>query len=200
MKTNIKKYSLQLILGALLLVTQSAGAADRSALQMLKAGWEQPARTYKPHTRWWWPGNVLTKGDITWQMEQMAAQGMGGVEICSTWKMYEKGNVEYLTPEFLELLKHAVAEGKRLDLDVAITFSPGWTFGGGWVPKADQSKVLCMGGKELAGDSTSAARCPSMSPRAGARKRPAEPWLNQPNSWPWWQGASPAKINSTRTR
>ena len=62
MKTNIKKYSLQLILGALLLVTQSAGAADRSALQMLKAGWEQPARTYKPHTRWWWPGNVLTKG------------------------------------------------------------------------------------------------------------------------------------------
>jgi len=146
---------------------------------MLKAGWEQPARTYKPHTRWWWPGNVLTKGDITWQLEQMAAQGMGGVEICSTWKMYEKGNVEYLTPEFLELLKHAVAEGKRLDLDVAITFSPGWTFGGAWVPKADQSKVLCMGGKALAGGQHFSGALPEYVAQSGvpkkARRASAEP-------------------------
>ena len=129
----------------------ASAVAETNTLQRLKAGWDKPARTYKPHTRWWWPGNALTKADITWQMEQMAAQGMGGVEIMNTWKMYEKGNVEYLTPEFLELVKHAVAEGKRLDLDVAISFCPGWSFGGSWVAKADQSKALCMGSQELAG-------------------------------------------------
>ena len=35
------------------------------------------ARMFKPHTRWWWPGNALTKADITWQLEQMAAAGDG---------------------------------------------------------------------------------------------------------------------------
>jgi len=117
----------------------------------LKSEWDKPSRTYKPHTRWWWPGNALTKADITWQLEQMAGQGMGGVEIMSLWKMYEKGNVEYLTPEFLDLLKHAVAEGKRLDLEVSVTFGPGWGFGGSWVAKEDQSKVLCMASVDLTG-------------------------------------------------
>ena len=122
-------------------------------LSALKSGWEKPSRTYKPHTRWWWPGNALTKADITRQLEQMAGQGMGGVEIMSFWKMYEKGNVEYLTPGFLELLRHAVNEAKRLDIEVAVTFSPGWGFGGSWVTKEDQSKALCMASVDLAGGS-----------------------------------------------
>jgi len=138
-------------LGMFAASTLSLAAADSGTLQTLKAGWDKPARTYRPHTRWWWPGNALTKADITFQLEQMAAQGMGGVEIMNTVKMYEKGNNEYLTPEFFELVKHAIAEGKRLDIEVAITFGPGWSFGGSWVAKEDQSKVLCMGSRELAG-------------------------------------------------
>jgi hypothetical protein len=131
-------------------VAEPARSAD-DALTALKSGWDKPARSCKPHTRWWWPGNALTKADITAQLEGMAGQGIGGVEIMSLWKMYEKGNVEYLTPEFLELVKHAVAEAKRLDMEVAVTFGPGWGFGGSWVPKEDQSKVLCMAGTDLAG-------------------------------------------------
>ena len=126
---------------------------DTSSLERLKALWDNPARTHKPHTRWWWPGNALSPADITRQLEGMAGQGIGGVEIMSLWKMYEKGNAEYLTPEFLALVKHAVAEAKRLDLEVAITFSPGWGFGGAWVPQADQSKVLCLANKDVAGGS-----------------------------------------------
>lgn len=131
-----------------------AGEADThgaSTLVHLTAVWEKPPRTCKPHTRWWWPGNALTQTDITWQLEQMAAQGLGGVEIMNTWKMYEKGNVAYLSQEFLVLVKHAVSEAKRLDLEVAITFSPGWGFGGAWVPKEDQSKALCLGHIDVAG-------------------------------------------------
>ncbi len=128
-----------------------AAARGVTALASLQAAWSKPARTHKPHTRWWWPGNALSKADITRQLEGMAGQGIGGVEIMSLWKMYEKGNVEYLTPEFLGLVKHAVTEAKRLDMEVAITFSPGWGFGGAWVPRQDQSKVLCMASKDVEG-------------------------------------------------
>ena len=132
----------------------TVGAAESSAtLAGLKEVWSKPLRTHKPHTRWWWPGNALSKTDITRQLAEMAGQGMGGVEIMSPWKMYEKGNVEYLTPEFLGLVKHAVAEAKRHDMEVALNFGPGWGFGGDWVAKEDQSKVMCMASQELTGGS-----------------------------------------------
>lgn len=120
-------------------------------IQSLQAGWEHPARTYRPHTRWWWPGNALTKADITFQLEQMAGQGMGGVEIMTAFQMYEKGNAEYLSPAHLELMKFAIAEARRLDMEVAITFGPGWSFGGPWVKPEEQSKALCIGMVDLTG-------------------------------------------------
>jgi len=124
---------------------------SNETLLSLQSGWQKNERTYRPHTRWWWPGNALTKSDITFQLEQMASQGMGGVEIMTAFRMYEKGNAEYLSSEHLELMKFAVAEAKRLDMEVAITFGPGWSFGGPWVKPEDQSKVLCMGSLDMQG-------------------------------------------------
>jgi hypothetical protein len=150
----VRAFAQALIIGAVLALTpgsQAASTSPEATLAKLQADWEKPPRSCRTHTRWWWPGNALTKADITWQLEQMAAQGYGGVEIMNTWKMYERGNIDYLSPEFVALVQHAVAEAKRLDLEVAITFSPGWSFGGPWVPREDQSKVLCVGFKDLAG-------------------------------------------------
>lgn len=162
MRTIIRKHGVTLILGMLLSSPWMALAAD-TTLQSLQAGWQKPGRTYKPHTRWWWPGNALTKADITFQLEEMAAQGMGGVEIMSAYRMYETGNVAFLSPEFLDLVKHAVTEAKRLDLEVAITFGPGWSFGGPWVQPEDQSKSLCLGSVEVSGGSRFSGELPSPS-------------------------------------
>ena len=145
------------------LVWASVAAADET-LQTLRSGWESPARTYRPHTRWWWPGNALTKADITFQLAQMAGQGMGGVEIMSAFTMYEKGNHEFLSPEHLDLMKFAVAEGRRLDMEVAITFGPGWSFGGPWVSPEDQSKVLCMASLDVNGGSRFIGKLPVPQP------------------------------------
>ncbi|MEI6606526.1 MAG: glycosyl hydrolase [Verrucomicrobiota bacterium] len=146
-------------------VKEPARPRNSSTLETLKALWDKPERTHKPHTRWWWPGNALSPADITRQLEGMAGQGIGGVEIMSLWKMYEKGNAEYLTPEFLALVKHAVAEAKRLDIEVAITFSPGWGFGGAWVPQADQSKVLCLASRDLADGTKLSGTLPRADPK-----------------------------------
>ncbi len=142
----------------------------KTTLQSLQAGWEKPGRTFKPHTRWWWPGNALTKADITFQLEGMARQGMGGVEIMSAFTMYEKGNAVFLSPEHLELMKFAVAEAKRLDMEVGITFGPGWSFGGPWVTPEDQSKVLCMGSVDLAGGTHFSGELPTADSKPRGKK------------------------------
>ncbi|MCA9438902.1 MAG: glycosyl hydrolase, partial [Candidatus Omnitrophica bacterium] len=87
-----------------------------------------------PHTRWWWPGSAVTKDEITWELEQMRSKGIGGVEQISMGPVYEKGNIEYLSDEYLEMAKHTVAEAKRLGMEVSFNFGgPGWVIGGDWV-------------------------------------------------------------------
>ena len=117
----------------------------------LHSGWMHPARSYRPHTRWWWPGGAVTKDGITWQLEQMRAQGMGGVEIMQAWRMYAKGNLPYVSPEWLEMARHAVKKARELDMEVAFTFGPGWSFGGYWVPPGQRSKVLAPAWVDVAG-------------------------------------------------
>ena len=48
---------------------RATGAANRSRL---------PIPGDCAFTRWWWMGNALSKEDITFQFEQMRAQGIGG--------------------------------------------------------------------------------------------------------------------------
>lgn len=114
----------------------------RAAVERLEDGWQNPAATYRPHTRWWWPGNAVTREGIAWHLEEMARQGLGGAEIMSCWNMYAKGNIPYLSPEFLDMIRYAVEKAASLGMEVSLTFGPGWTMGGFWVPREERSKVL----------------------------------------------------------
>ncbi len=106
-------------------------------------GFMQPPADCRPHTRWWWMGNAVTKDDIDWQLGQMQEQGMGGVEQVSMPQVYTKGNHEYLSPEYFALLRHAVESAHARGLEVSLNFGgPGWIWGGKWVHKADQSRVM----------------------------------------------------------
>jgi len=130
-----------------------------------------PARTYRPHTRWWWPGGAVTSDGITWELEQMSAQGMGGVEIMIPWVMYAQGNIEFLSEEWLQVVKHAVREAARLDMEVAITFSPGWCFGGCWVPPTERSKVLTRAWVDVSGPGAFNPQLPAYVPPGSAAAR-----------------------------
>lgn len=116
---------------------------DASGNEPVYTGFVQPPSDCKPHTRWWWMGNALRKEDITWQLDQMQAQGIGGVEQISMGAVYTKGNHEYLSPAYFKLLRHAVEEARRRGMSFSLNFGgPGWIWGGDWLPKEDQSKVL----------------------------------------------------------
>ena len=146
-------------------------AGQAPELSELKAAWMRPARTYRPHTRWWWPGGAVTADGITWELEQMSAQGMGGVEIMIPWVMYAQGNIEFLSDEWLQAVKHAIREAARLDMEVAITFSPGWCFGGYWVPPTERSKVLTRAWVDVRGPEPFHQPLPAYLPPGAAAAR-----------------------------
>ena len=135
-------------------IAPESTAAFSSLSSELVAGWLNPAHTYRPHTRWWWPGNAVTRDGLAWELEQMHQQGMGGVEIMSPWRMYAKGNISYLSKEFVEMVKYVIEEAGRRDMEVAITFGSGWKFGGFWVPPTHRSKVLTQASVEVIGPGT----------------------------------------------
>jgi len=129
-----------------------AGApTDAVTLEALRAGWTNPPATYRPHTRWWWPGNAVTKEGIAWQLEQMKEKGFGGVEIMSFLKIYEKGNIEFGSPEFFDMVHYAVTKAQELGLQVTPPLSPGWEHGHAWVLAKNRSKALMISEQEVTG-------------------------------------------------
>jgi len=120
-------------------------------LAALKEGWGNPPATYRPHTRWWWPGNAVTKEGLIWQLEQMHEQGFGGVEPMAFRKIYEKGNIEFDSEEFVEIMKHVVDECRRLGMYVTPPLFPGWGHGSSRVAPEHLSKAMVISGVDVDG-------------------------------------------------
>ncbi len=87
------------------------------------------------------------------------------------WVMYAQGNIEFLSEEWLQVVKHAVREAARLDMEVAITFSPGWCFGGFWVPPTERSKMLTRAWVDVSGPGAFSQPLPAYVPAASAAVR-----------------------------
>lgn len=131
------------IIPALLAALATTTHAAEPTHDEMAAAFQNPPVSCRPHTRWWWMGNALRKEDITWQLEQMREQGIGGVEQITMGEVYEKGNVPYLSPEYLELVGHAVTEARRLGLEFSLNFGgPGWVIGNDWAPQEDRSQNM----------------------------------------------------------
>jgi hypothetical protein len=98
----------------------------------------------KPWTRWWWMGNAVTKEGITHQLEKMAEANFGGVEISPIYGVegFESASVDYLSPEWMDLLSHTVSEGNRLGMRVDMITGTGWPFGGDHVATKDAARRL----------------------------------------------------------
>jgi alpha-L-rhamnosidase len=95
--------------------------------------WPSLTPTSKPWTRWWWLGSAVNKKDITANMEQYKAVGLGGLEITPIYgvKGTEDQFVDYLSHQWMQLLDHTLQESKRLNLGIDMATGTGWPFGGG---------------------------------------------------------------------
>lgn len=123
------------------------------AREELSPGWPDRTDTSPPWTRWWWPGSAVDEAGLTAELEAMAEAGIGGVEITPIYgaRGAEDRYVEYLSPRWVELLKHTGREAHRLGMRVDMATGTGWPFGGPWVEPENASQRLVWRDGDLGG-------------------------------------------------
>lgn len=75
-------------------------------------------------------GNI-TKEGITTDLEAMQRVGIGGAQIFNVGCGIPAGPVEFFTPEWREMMKHAAKEADRLGIELCIHNCAGWSSSGG---------------------------------------------------------------------
>lgn len=117
---------LTLSLSGYLYVTDKRDACPQST------NWYPIESIHRPYVRWWWLGSAVDREGLTYNLEAFADKGFGGVEITPIYGVQgnEANDIDYLSPRWMEMLRHTLAEGERLGLGIDMNNGTGWPFGG----------------------------------------------------------------------
>ena len=140
----------KLAIGAMVLMA-CAGNAQKAIDSPL--AWPVVTNTSRPWTRWWWLGSAVDKENLTRLLEEYNRAGLGGVEVTCIYgiKGQEQRHIPYLSPQWIEMLKHACAEAKRLGMSVDLPPGSGWCIGGPVVPRELADATLELTTKSVTG-------------------------------------------------
>lgn len=135
--------------------------------------WPQTTKESRPWSYWWWLGSAVDKANLTKELTRYRDAGWGGVHIIPIYgaKGYEEKFIEYLSPRWMEMLKHTCAEAKRLGLGVDMTTGTGWPFGGPNVTPAIASSKLVLTNFVVAGGAPFSVKLPPRRAAAAAAAR-----------------------------
>ena len=94
--------------------------------------WPPITAQTKPWAFWWWMGSAVDKTNLTKELTRYQAAGLGGVHIIPIYgaRGFESKYINYLTPEWMEMMGWSVSEARRLGMNVDMTTGTGWCFGG----------------------------------------------------------------------
>ncbi len=120
------------ILAAAAIALVSASATAQTKVSAETTSWYPITTENKPYVRWWWLGSAVDSIGLTYNLEQMASKGIGGVEITPIYgvKGNEANDVPYLSEKWMALYGHTLDEGKRLGVQIDMNNGTGWPFGG----------------------------------------------------------------------
>ncbi|GAB3641192.1 glycosyl hydrolase [Spirosoma arcticum] len=127
----------------------------------LRTGFVTPPNAAKPRVWWHWMNGNITKEGITKDLEWMKRVGIGGFQNFDaslfTPNVTPKKLV-FMTPEWKDAFRHTTELAQKLQLEMAIAGSPGWSVTGGpWVQPPDAMKkyvwteTRVAGGKPFSG-------------------------------------------------
>jgi hypothetical protein len=118
-----------------------------------------PPTSAKPMTRWWWFGGAVTPEEITRELVFMKEAGLRGAEIQPVYPVAvddpARGirNIPYFTEDWYAVLRHAVREARRLELQLDFTLGSGWPYGGPFIPTSLAARRLRVLSQDAVGPS-----------------------------------------------
>ncbi|MCH5239833.1 MAG: glycosyl hydrolase family 2 [Muribaculaceae bacterium] len=126
------KTRLTSLIGCLLAFAGALNAYAKAETTSSATEWYPIETENKPFVRWWWLGSAVDKEGLTFNLEEFANKGLGGVEITPIYgvKGNEINDIPYLSPEWMEMLEHTIKEGERMGLQIDMNNGTGWPFGG----------------------------------------------------------------------
>jgi hypothetical protein len=131
-------------------VSPPMATTQTSRLAALEKSFANPPDDCRIMVRWWWFGPAVTKPELQRELEQMKAEGIGGVEIATLYplalddatsrdsmssdSMTGFHNQQFLSEEHLDAIRFAATTARKLGLRVDVTLGSGWPFGGPHIP------------------------------------------------------------------
>ena len=106
--------------------------------------WPAITQQAKPWARWWWEGSAVDKKNLTQNLQDYSNAGLGGMEITPIYGVhgYEKQFINFLSPEWMQMLDHTLQEAKRIGIGIDLANGTGWPFGGPTITDKDASKTI----------------------------------------------------------
>lgn len=124
----------------------------------LEQRFADPADADKPWAYWWWINGNVDKPTITHDLEQMKEKGFAGLLLFDARGYHDDHcpppppRMEFMSPEWRELIRFAISEASRVGLEMSINLSScAGALKGPWVVKDDAPKRLIWTSADVAG-------------------------------------------------
>jgi hypothetical protein len=138
-----------------LLAVCCLGAAPEVRGAELSEGFRDPPLSARPAVYWAWINGLTDQAQMTRELEELKAKGIGGLYIFDVGaqdpqKIVPAGPA-FMGPESLAAIGHTVREATRLGLEVGLVTSSSWNCGGPWIPPEYASMGLYHGETAVTG-------------------------------------------------
>jgi len=128
----------------------AAPAAQPSA--DLLSGFVSPPASARPWVYWFWLNGNITREGITADLEAMNRAGIGGALIMEVDQGAPVGPVDFMSKNWRDLFRFAVAEAERLGLEINMNDDAGWNGSGGpWIKPEQSMQKVVWSETEIAG-------------------------------------------------
>jgi len=106
--------------------------------------WPEQKKEHMPGTYWWWMGSAVDRENLTYNLESLHTAGIGNVHIIPIYGVrgLEESYIDFLSPAWMEVLSHTLDEAERLDMNVDMSTTTGWPFGGSHVSPRDAASKI----------------------------------------------------------
>ena len=150
---------LLLLIGFGLLLCQCQPKNEGLSMEQLYAEFQQPASEYRPFVRWWWNGDKVEADELVREMRLLKEAGIGGVEINpiafpSYCDSLGKPSLQWLSPEWIDMLKVCFDEADSLDMTCDLLVGSGWPFGAEFLKEDERAQIVVNYAETVTGPTT----------------------------------------------